>query len=152
MNQASLTQRLGVDLLDRTDQARRAVTDDQQRAGQAATAQAREEVLPGVEGLTGARAQADEGGLAIGGDTPGGQHRLGRRAGVHAEERRVQEQVAEGDVVKAAPRPGLVLILDGLADGRDSGLGDRGLIAQRIRQGGLHIAGRQAPDERGDHQ
>jgi Domain of unknown function (DUF932) len=36
--------------------------------------------------------QTFEGGLAIGGDAPGGQHRLGRRAGGHPEERRVQER------------------------------------------------------------
>ena len=51
-----------------------------------------------------------------------------------------------------APGPALVLILDLAADRRHRRLGDRGLVAQRLGQGGLHIADRQAADERGDHQ
>jgi hypothetical protein len=81
MNKASLAQRLRVDLLDRADQARGAVADDQQRGRQAAVFEIGEEILPRVEGLAGARAQADECGLAAGGDAPGGQHRLGRGPG-----------------------------------------------------------------------
>src|SRR2546430_931577 len=83
VNKTALPERGGVDLLDRADQARGAVADDQQRAGQAAVAQVGKEVLPGVEGLAGAGAQADEGGLAFGGDAPGGQDRLGPGAGGH---------------------------------------------------------------------
>jgi len=116
VDQAPLTQRLGEGLLDRGDQARRAVGDDQQRRGQAAVFQIGEEGVPGVGGLAAARGQADEGGLAAGGDAPGGQHRLGRRAGVHPEERGVQVQVVQRDAVQAAPGPGVVLVLNGLAD------------------------------------
>jgi hypothetical protein len=129
MNKASLTQRLGVDLLDRADQARRAVGDDQQRGRQAAVAQVSEEVFRRVEGLAGARRQADERGLAAGGDAPGGQHRLGRRAGVHPKEASVQEQVVQLHLVQAAGCPRLVLVLDLAADRRDGGLGDGGLVA-----------------------
>ncbi len=108
--------------------------------------------MPGVGGLAGARCQADEGGLAIGGDAPGGQHRLGRGAGMHAEEAGIQEQVIHGDPVEAAPGPGVVLAGDLLADRRHGGLGDRGLVAQRLGQGGFDVADGQAADERGDHQ
>jgi hypothetical protein len=51
MNKTPLTQRLGEGLLDRGDQAGRAVGDDQQRAGQAAAGEIGEEVRPGVGGL-----------------------------------------------------------------------------------------------------
>src|SRR5262245_44440634 len=152
MDQTALTQRRGVNLLDRADQAGGAVADDQQRAGQAAVAQVGEEVLPGVERVAGSRRQADEGGLAVGGDAPGGQHRLGRGAGVHPEEAGVQEQVVHHDAVQAPPCPRLVLVLDLAADARHGGLGDRGLVAERLGQGRLHVADRQAADERGDHQ
>ena len=64
----------------------------------------------------------------------------------------VQEQVVQGDVIETAGGPPLILVLDLLADRRDRGLGDRGLIAQRLRQGGLHVPDRQATHERGDHQ
>ncbi len=71
---------------------------------------------------------------------------------MHAEEAGVQVQVVEGDAVQAPPGPRLLLVLDGLADRRDGGLGDRGLIAQRVSQGGLHVPDRQPPDEGGDHE
>ena len=56
MDKAALAQGLGVGLLDRGDQARGAVGDDQQRGGQAPVFQVGEEVVPGVGGLPGARA------------------------------------------------------------------------------------------------
>jgi hypothetical protein len=152
VDDAPLAQRLREHLLDRGDQAGRTVGDDQQRAGQAAVFQVGEEVVPGVGRLPGARCQADERGLALGGDAPGGEHRLGRGAGVHAEEAGVQEQVIQRHLIQAAQRPRLVLILDGLADRRDGGLGDRGLVAERVRQGRLDVADRQAPDEGRDDQ
>ena len=152
MNKTPLAQCLRVGLLDRGDQAWRPVGDDQQRAGQAPVLQVGQEACPGVGGLAAARGQADEGGLAAGGDTPGGQHRLGRGAGVHPEEARVQEQVIEGDLIEPAPCPRLVLLLDLLADGRHGGFGDRGLVAKRLGQGGFRVADRQAADEGGDHQ
>ena len=112
MDQAALAQRLGVGLLDRGDQPRRPVADHQQRAGQAPLLQVGKEVVPGVGGLPGAGRQADERGLALGGDAPGGQHRLGRGAGVHPEEGGVQEQVIQRHLIEAAGRPRLVLLLD----------------------------------------
>ena len=147
-----MAQGLGVGLLDRGDQPGRAVGDDQHRAGQAAVLQIGQEGVPGVGGLASARRQADEGGLSAGGDAPGGQHRLGRGAGMHPEEAGVQEQVVHGDGIEAAGGPPLVLVLDLLADRRDRGLGDRGLIPQRLGQGGFHVADGQAAHERGDHQ
>jgi hypothetical protein len=123
-----------------------------QRGGQAAVFQVGEEVVPGVGGFAGAGGQADEGGLAAGGDAPGGQDRLGRGAGVHPEERGVQIQVVQRDAVQATARPGLVFVLDLAADRRHCRLGDRRLVAQRLGQGGLDVADRQAAHERGDHQ
>ena len=152
VDDTSLPQGPGVSLLDGRDQPGRAVGDDQQRGGQAPVLEIGEEVVPGIRRFPGAGGQADEGGLPAGGDAPGGQHRLGRRAGVHPEKAGVQEQVIQRDPVQAAQRPGLVLALDGLADRGDGGLGDRGLIPQRLSQGGLHVPYRQAADERRDHQ
>ncbi len=48
MDETALTQRLGEGLLDRGDQACRAVADDQQRGGQAAVLEISQEVVPGV--------------------------------------------------------------------------------------------------------
>jgi hypothetical protein len=58
MNKTLLTQRLGEGLLDRGDQAGRAVTDDQQRGGQTAILEVGEEVVPGVGGLAAGSATA----------------------------------------------------------------------------------------------
>ena len=96
--------------------------------------------------------QADEGGFAAGGDAPGGQHRLGRGPRVHPEEAGVQEQVIQRGAVQAAADPGLVFVLDLLADRRDGGLGDRRLVAEGLGEDGLHVADGQAAHERGDHQ
>ena len=71
---------------------------------------------------------------------------------MHPEEAGVQEQIVQGDPVQTALGPGLVLVLDLLADRRDRGLGDRGLVAEGLGEGGLDVADRQAADERGDHQ
>jgi hypothetical protein len=43
------------------------------------------DVGPRVGGLRSRRGQADKDRLAVGGDSPGGQHRLGRGVGMHAE-------------------------------------------------------------------
>jgi hypothetical protein len=147
-----LAQRLGVGLLDRGDQPGRPIADDQQRAGQAPVLQIGQEGRPGIGGLASARGQADEGRLTRGGDAPGGQHRLGRGARVHPEEARIQEQVVQGDLIEAAMRPGRVLVLDGLADRRHRRLGDRRLVTERVGEGGLDVADRQAAHERRDHQ
>ena len=72
--------------------------------------------MPGIGGLPGARSHADERGLAAGGDPPRGQDRLGRGAGVHPEERGVQEQVIRRDAAEPETRPGGVLPLDLPAD------------------------------------
>jgi hypothetical protein len=152
MNETPLTECLGEGLLDRADQAGRPVGDDQQRGAQTALLQVLQEVVPGVGGLAAARGQADERGLAAGGDTPGSQDRLGRGAGVHPEEAGVQDQVVQRDAVRPTPRPGDVLVLELAADRRHRGLGDRGLIAQRLGQGRLDVANGQAAHERGNHQ
>jgi hypothetical protein len=78
VDQAALAQRGGECLLGGGDQAVGAIADDQQRAGQSPVFEIGEELVPGVERLAGAGCQADEGGLAVGGDAPGGEDRLGR--------------------------------------------------------------------------
>jgi hypothetical protein len=93
MNKASLARRPREDLLDRADQPGRAIADHQQRAGQPTIGEILQEVVPGVGGLAGGGGQADEGGLAPGGDAPGCKHRLGGGTGMHPEEAGVQEQV-----------------------------------------------------------
>jgi hypothetical protein len=59
---------------------------------------------------------------------------------VHAEEAGVQEQVAQRDGVQAARGERVVLALDRLAHLRHRRLGDRGLVAERLGVGGLHVA------------
>jgi len=54
MDEAPLTQRIREGLLNRADQARGTVGDDQQRASQAAVLQVGEEGVPGVSGPAGA--------------------------------------------------------------------------------------------------
>ena len=71
---------------------------------------------------------------------------------MHAEEAGVQEQVVQGDAVQAPAGPRLVFVLDCLAHGGDRRLGDRGLVAERVSQGGLHVPDRQAADEGGNHE
>jgi hypothetical protein len=136
VDQAALPQRGRKDLLDRRDQAAGAIGDDQQRTRQAAVAQVGQEIGPGVGRLPGAGGQAHDDGLAGGGDPPGGQDRLGRRARMHPEEGGIQKQVIQHDIIAAAGRPGVVLGLDRLAYLRDSRFRDRGLIPERIGQGG----------------
>ena len=64
----------------------------------------------------------------------------------------IQEQIIENDIAQGAPRPGVVLGLDRLAYLRHSRFRDRGLIPQRIGEGGLDITHRQSAYKRGDHQ
>ena len=47
---------------------------------------------------------------------------------MHPEEAGVREQVIQRELIQPAPGPGLVLVLDLLADRRHRGLGDRRLV------------------------
>src|SRR6476469_7507999 len=58
---------------------------------------------------------------------------------MHPKKGRIQEQVIENDIAQGAPRPGVVLGLDRLAYLRHRRFRDRGLIPQRIGEGGLDI-------------
>jgi hypothetical protein len=71
---------------------------------------------------------------------------------MHPKKGSIQEQVVQHDIIQGAPRPGVVLGLDRLAYLRDSRFRDRGLIAERVGEGGLHIAHRQPAHERRNHQ
>jgi hypothetical protein len=66
--------------------------------------------------------------------------------------RAVQVQVVQLEVVQAPRAPGVEFDGDGLADPGHGRLGQGGLRAERVGQGGLHVAHRQAAHEPGDHQ
>ena len=66
--------------------------------------------------------------------------------------RPVQEQVVQLNLVEATRRPSLELDLDLLTHPRHRRLRHRGLLTERLDQRGLHITGRQATHEPGDHQ
>jgi hypothetical protein len=142
----------GENLLDRGDQPASAVGDHQQRTCQPAAGQVGQEISPGVGGFPRPWCQTDEHGFAFGGDAPRGQHRLGWRARVHPEERGVQEQVIEHDVVQASLCPCLVFGFDRCTHLGDSRFRDRCLVAEGVGEGRFDIADRQPTHERGDHQ
>ena len=71
---------------------------------------------------------------------------------MHLEQAGVQEQVVQLQLVQPPRGPRLELVADRLAHPRDCRLGQRRLGAQRVGQGVLHIAHRQAAHEPGDHQ
>ncbi len=152
MDQTALPQRAGQAGLGGVDQPGRAVGDDQQRRAQPTRLEFVEEVAPGVGRLRSAGGQSDEYRRAFGGDAPRGQHRFGTGTGVHLEHGSVQEQVVQFQLVQAPRRPGLELLGDRLADPRDRRLRQSRLGAERIGQGVLHVAHRQATHEPGDHQ
>jgi hypothetical protein len=152
MHQTPLPQAIGEDHLDRADQPWRAVGDHQQRRPEPAVHQLAQEPGPGVMAFAGAGGQADQHRAALGGDAPGGKHRLGRRAGVHAKVGAVQEQVLQLDPRQVAGLPGVELVLDRLADAADGRLRQRRLRPQRLRQRRLDVAHRQAAHEPRQHQ
>jgi hypothetical protein len=152
VDETALPQAVGEDDLDRADQPRRAVGDHQQRRAQAALDQLAQEAGPGIVALAGAGRQADQHRGALAGDAPGGKHRLGARARVHAEVGAVQEQVLQLDPGQVAGLPGVELVLDLLADAADGRLRQRRLRAQRLSQRGLHVTHAQATHEPRDHQ
>ena len=152
VDETTLTQAVGEDELDRGDETGSAVGDHQQRMAQTASDHAVEEAGPGVGGLRRPRLQAHQHGTTFGGHTPRGQHRLGPGAVVIAEMAAVQEQVLEVDVGQLPVLPGVELGLDRLAHPAHRRLRQGGLGAQRVGQGGLDVAHRQAPHEPGDHQ
>ena len=111
-----------------------------------------QEVRPGVGGLRSPGGQADQDGCTLGGDAPRREDGFGARTRVHLEERAVQEQVVQFDLGQGALGPGRELGLDRLAHPRHRRLAQRGLSAQRIGQGRLHITVRQPADVAGDDQ
>ena len=118
MDQTALAQRGAHGLLHRGDQPGRAVGDHQQRAAQAAGAQIAQEPRPGVGGLGRRGVQPDEDRLAVGGDAPRGEHRLGRGAHVVAKEAGVKQQIVQLQLVETTLLPDGHLFLDLGADPR----------------------------------
>jgi hypothetical protein len=152
VDQAALPQTAREGAVERAHQPGRAVADPQQRRAQPAGDQAGEEVVPRVGGLRAGWAEPDEDRLAVGIDSPGGQDRLGRRAGVHLEVAGVQEQVVQADARQVAGLPGSELVADALADPADGRLGQGGFGAEHLGQGSLDVAVGQPADPPGDHQ
>src|SRR6266516_6056067 len=116
MDKTALAQAVGEDDLDRADQPSCAVGDHQQRRPEPAVHQLAQEPGPGIMALAGAWRQADQHRRALGGDPPGGKHRLGWWAGVHAKVGAVQEQVLKLHARQVTQLPGVELVLDLLAD------------------------------------
>lgn len=78
VDDTALTQRPWEDLLDRRDQPRSAVRDDEERVREASALEVLQKPPPRLGRLRGAGSEANEVGLAVGVDAPGAQHRLGR--------------------------------------------------------------------------
>jgi hypothetical protein len=85
MDEAFLPQRAREHGLDRRDESGGAVGDDQQRVAQPTLLEPVEELAPRIGALGAAGVEADEHRLAVAGDAPCGEHRLGARASVHLE-------------------------------------------------------------------
>jgi len=71
---------------------------------------------------------------------------------VHLEAGAVQEQVVQLDLVQTPGRPAVELVLDRLTDPAHGGLAQRGLRAEGVGEGGLHVAHGQAAHKPSDHQ
>jgi hypothetical protein len=140
VDQTALTQAAGHFAFHRPDQSVPAICDGQQRWAQSAFAELVEEIGPGVDRFRAARGQPDQDRGAGGGDAPGGQHRLGAGAGMHAEIRAVQEQVIQLEVLQTPGGPRGELVFDRLTDPRDRRLRQRGFRAEGISQRGFDIA------------
>ena len=109
MRQAALAGRARKAGLDRLDDARRAVGDDEQRIAEPAGAHVLEEGAHRLGVLLGARHQVQEHPGAGGGETPGRHHRLAALAGADALGDAVDEQI--GDVVLAQVAGGELLVV-----------------------------------------
>jgi hypothetical protein len=152
MDDAPLAEAPVEDDLDGADKTGPAVGDDQQRMAKPPVGQAPEEPGPGVVALRTARLEAQEHGLARRGETPGHQHRLGRRSGVHAEVAPVGEEVVDLDARQVPGLPDVELVADGLADAAHRRLRHRRVGPEGVGEAGLHVPHRQAPHEPGDHE
>ena len=138
------------DLLDRRDQARGAVGDDQPWRGEPAADQIAAELEPVLLGLARPQAHGNQLSVAVFGDSPGADHALLRAARADRQVDRVEEQHDQVDVVERAATERLEPLVQLRADrrhGRLRGLPEPGLFAQR-----LDVAHRQAAHEPADHQ
>lgn len=75
MNHAALAKGSREDLLDRRDQSRRAVADDEERRAKSPLDEPFQEVPLSISGLRDSHSEADEVGLAVGVDAPGAEYR-----------------------------------------------------------------------------
>jgi hypothetical protein len=102
VHSAVLTIAIGPAVLDRLDQPRGAVGDDQHRRAQAAGDQIAAERLPVLIGLAHPQHHRQQHAFAGVGKAPGDQHALLRAARPHGQERRIEEQRDEPDLVEIA--------------------------------------------------
>lgn len=121
VDEAALAQCLEESPFEGVHQAGGNVGYDEQPALYAAGPQVLQEAVPGVVALVRSRGQADESGLRLSGDAPGGEQRRGLGALVALEVRAVQEPVVEVDVGQGAGCPGVVVVFYRLADTADGG-------------------------------
>ena len=152
MDNAALSEAVVEDLLEGGDQARGTVGDAEQGRLQPPRLEIDEVLVPGVVALGVAGAQSDEDLLAVGADPPAAEKRLRAGGLVVLEEGRVAIEVVEHVVGQVAPGPDLELTDQDLADLADRGLGESRLLAERLAQGRLDVAHREAAHEAGDHQ
>jgi hypothetical protein len=152
VDQTPLAQAVGECPVEGAGQPGGAVADPQQRCPQATLLEVGQEVVPGVGGLRCRGRQTHEYRFAVDIDAPGGQYRLGRRAGVHLEVAAVQEQVVQPHHAQIAVPPRLELLADPLADAADRRLRQCRLRPQHLGQGGLDVPVGQATHPAGDDQ
>jgi hypothetical protein len=137
-------------VLDGLDQPRGAVGDDEHRRAEPAGDQVAPEGLPVLIGLAHAEHDRQQHAFAAVGEAPGDEHALLGPARAHREERCVEEQRDEPDLVEIAALELLETVAQLGADPRRGGLRDApetGLLAER-----LDVAHRQATHERADDQ
>jgi len=79
VDHAALAKGSREDLLDRRDQSRRAVGNDEEWRAKSPLDEPFQEVPPSIGGLRDRRSEADEVGLAVGVDAPGAEHRSSAR-------------------------------------------------------------------------
>jgi len=116
---AALVVRGGPALLDRFDEARGAVGDDQHRRAQTAGDQVAGKRQPVLVGLAHAEHHRQQRALAGFGESPGDQHALLGPVGSHRQVGRVEEQRHQVEVVEVAAFERLIALAELLADPRD---------------------------------
>src|SRR5437867_8044149 len=134
MREAALAQRPREARLDRADQPRRPVGDDEQRVGQPAAFEILEEGRATRRVLLSARRQVQQDLLTVVGDPPGTEHCFPRQASVQPLGHPVDEQIGDREFAEVPSGEGFVLLpepLGHLADRRATQHAGAARIANR---------------------